>query len=148
MKHAVAIALLVTAACQPTAKAPAPADDDHLVTADGDDLPALQQLLPQGEYRLAGANGSEVNLSHAITLSVTEDKIEAVSQCATQRWTYSYVDDRLRTERIVEPVCDRGRYPEEEAIGAVFDDPREVLRTPENGIYIAGGGQSITLFSQ
>ena len=148
MKHAIALTLLVTAACQPPAEAPAPAEDDHLVTADGDDLPALQQLLPQGEYRLAGANGSEVNLGHAITVSVTEDMIETVSQCVTQRWTYRYSDDRLQTEPIIEPVCDRGRYPAEEAIRTVFDNPQEVLRTPENGIYIAGGGQSITLFSQ
>ncbi len=109
---------------------------------DGDTATAPQQLLPQGEYRLAGANGSDVNLSHAITVSVTDDMIETVSQCVTQRWTYRYVDDRLRTEPIIEPVCDRGRYPEEEAIGAVFDDPQEVMRTPANGIYIVAAGRA------
>ena len=147
MKHAVAFALLVTAACQPPAETPAPTEGE-IAISDGDDAPALQQLLPQGEYRLAGANGADVNLGHAITVSVTEDMIEAISQCVTQRWTYSYVDDRLQTERIIEPVCDRGRYPEEEAIGAVFDDPETVLRTPENGIFIGGGGQGIVIFSQ
>ena len=75
--------------------------------------------------------------------------IETVSQCVTQRWTYRYVARSLcAPSPIIEPVCDRGRYPEEEAIGAVFDDPQEVMRTPANGIYISGGGQSITLFSQ
>ena len=121
---------------------------DQVVTVDGDEMPVLQQLLPQGSYRLAGVNGQDVNLGHAVTVSVSEEIIAVASQCVTPRWRYEYVDDRLRTEPIVEPMCERGRYPEEEAIAAVIDDPKDVLRTPANGIYIAGGGQSITLFSQ
>lgn len=107
-----------------------------------------RQPLAVGEYRVAGADGADIDLPHAITVSVTADTIAVTSQCVTPRWTYRYEDGRLRTEPIVEPICDRGRYPAEEALSAVFDDPREITRTSANGIRIAGGGRSVTLFSQ
>lgn len=110
--------------------------------------PEAQQSLPVGEYRVAGADGADIDLGHGISLSVTEDTIALASQCVTPRWTYRYVDGRLRTERIVEPICERGRHPAESAAMAVFDDPQEVLRTPANGLFVEGGGHSVTLFSQ
>lgn len=101
-----------------------------------------------GEYRVAGVDGGEVDLPHAITVSIGPDTIRYVSQCVTGAWTYRAEGERLVTKPIVEAVCDRGRYPEEEALDAVFASPESIRRTPANGIEIAGGGHRVTLFSQ
>lgn len=106
------------------------------------------ERLPIGEYRLAGADGADVNVPHGISVSVTADTIAIASQCVTPRWTYRYEQGRLRTEPIIEAICDRGRYPAEEALSAVFDDPQAILRTPSNGFEVSGGGHSVTLYSQ
>ena len=156
-------ALLALGACQPAAEpgeTPAEAPQAS-VTPDAPpagagkpngavaaDPPAVPQRLPIGEYRVAGADGADIDLPHGITVSVDAATIAVASQCVTPRWTYRYVEGRLRTEPIVEPICDRGRYPAEEALSAVFGDPREITRTAANGIEIAGGGHSVTLFGQ
>ena len=147
MRRVLTLAVVFTVACQPADEADPPIEKP-VVSSESDGPANLPQPLPPGEYRLAGVGGNAVNLGHAITVRVTGNVIEVVSQCVTQRWTYRIVADRLNTRRIIEPVCDRGRYPEEEATAAVFDDPQQVMRTPENGLEVSGGGQSVTLFSQ
>jgi hypothetical protein len=162
-KSIASIAALALAACQPAAddeltgvvaEEPAPLADVPVRTPTpetappGVARPERQQLLPAGEYRVAGADGADIDLGHGISLSVSEDTIALASQCVTPRWTYRYVDGRLRTEAIGEPICERGLHPAEEAIIAVFHDPQQITRTPANGIYIEGGGHSVTLFSQ
>ena len=82
-------------------------------------------LLPTGDYRVAGADGKDVHLGHAITVSVSENRIEVTSQCVTPRWTYHIARRQLRTASIPEPICERMRYP---AI-AVFDDPQDIVHT-------------------
>lgn len=109
---------------------------------------APNMKLPIGEYRVAGTDGREVDLPHAITVSIGPDTIRYVSQCVTGTWTYRFEGDTLTTKPIVEAVCDRGRYPEEEALDAVFAAPGSIRGTPANGIEIAGGGHRVTLFSQ
>lgn len=101
-----------------------------------------------GEYRVAGADGADVNMGHAISVSVTQTQIEVASQCVTPSWTYRYVNGQLQTRITPEPICERNHNPAETAVLAVFDDPQTILRTPENGIFIEGGEHSITLFSQ
>lgn len=110
--------------------------------------PALPASELPGEYRLAGVDGREVDLPHGITVSIGPDTIRYVSQCVTGAWTYRAVGAALVTTPIVEPVCDRGRYPEEKALDAVFGAPESIRRTPANGIEITGAGHSATLFSQ
>lgn len=141
-----------TPAEQPSATVPA-AEPALGMTADEapttpDVSPATSERLPVGEYRVAGADGADVNLPHGIGVSVGADTIAVSSQCVTPRWTYRYEGGRLLTEPIHEPICDRGRYPAEEALSAVFDDPQTIVRTPANGIEISGGGHTVTLFSQ
>ena len=141
MRSALALALLV-AAC---GKAPPPPPPEPRAS---EAAPRAAAILVPGEYRLAGADGQDVNLGHTITVSVTQDEIRAASQCVTPRWRYRQEAERLVTQIIPEAICDRGRYPAEEALSAVFDDPQSVARTPENGIAIEGGGHVIILFSQ
>ncbi len=135
---------LLLPGCSQAARVP----HDVPVALGSEDGPQVQIVLPLGEYRVAGVDGAPVNLTHAITVSVSEDTIAVVSQCVTPRWNYTYQEGRLTTQPIIEAMCKRGREPAEVAVEAVFDQPEAVLRTPENGIYLAGGGHDLTLFSQ
>lgn len=141
------LALFALGACE-ARYAPTTDQRDGQLTPSSSDAPAGEVLLPQGEFRVAGADRVDVNLGHAITVSIDDDTIALASQCVTPRWTYNYSGGTLATQAIPDPICDRGRYPAEEAAMAVFDAPEIIMRTPENGWYIAGGGRSITLFSQ
>lgn len=136
--------LLLIAACT----AEAPPDPEPAAAEQKQSPPAPALLIPPGEYRIAGADGEEVNLGHAITVSISQDTIAVASQCVTPEWTYRHEDGQLRTTPVVKAICDRGRYPAEEAIVAVFDDPQGLQRTPENGLLVTGGGHDITLFAQ
>ena len=127
-----------TNASQPAATPGAPA-------AAGGALPAGE--LP-GEYRVAGVDGRSVDLPHAITVSIGPETIRYTSQCVTGAWNYRFEGGALVTDPVVEPVCDRGRYREEEALDAVFAAPEAIRRTPANGIELSGGGHTVTLFSQ
>ncbi|WP_170003508.1 hypothetical protein [Pseudopontixanthobacter vadosimaris] len=122
------------------------ADDRTTITAES---PTKDQSpLPPGEYRLAGVDGTSVDLPHAITVSISEDTIALASQCISPRWTYAYAGQRLTTRSIPGPICERGRYPAEEAAIAVLDSPDTIRQTPANGWHLTGGGHGITLFSQ
>lgn len=150
MRSATAIlpaALLALTACSERDTPALEAPEDQPTTV-SDTEPGVAAMPPPGEYRLAGADGREVNLGHAITVSIDSDTIAVASQCVTPRWRYEYSAGVLTTRIIPTPICERGRYQEEEAVMAVFDAPETALRTPDNGWYIAGGDHSITLFSQ
>jgi len=136
--------LLLIAAC--TAEAPPAPERAAGEEAQSPAVPALH--LPQGEYCIAGADGEDVNFGHAITVSISQDTIAVTSQCVTPEWTYRIEAGGLHTTPVIKPICERGRYPAEEAIVAVFDDPQSLQRTPENGLLVAGGGHDITLFAQ
>ncbi len=144
--HLSALAALALAACNSGENLPDEASHDEQVrtfTAAPNEL-----LLPPGEYRIAGADGREIDLPHAITVSITADAIVVASGCVTLRWAYVHVDGRMVTSPVDGPNCKRARYLEEEAIGAVFDAPTAIDRTPANAIELTGGGHSIAIFSQ
>ena len=101
-----------------------------------------------GNYRVAGADGAEVDMGWAITVAITGDTIRYGSQCVSGTWTYTYTEGRMSTEAVPIAVCDRGRYPAEDAIVAVFGGNPTVSRTAENGLLFEGGDHSVTLFSQ
>lgn len=101
-----------------------------------------------GEYRVAGVDGGDINLPHGITASIGDDRIDVTSQCVEMAWSYGLEGTALETTPIPVVTCDRARYPEEEAIEAVFTAAREVERTASNGVRFSGGGRSVTLFSQ
>lgn len=143
------VAFASLAGCGEPAEAPQqPAAAPVEVETVDADAPTRETFPPPGEYRLAGADGAEVNLPHAITVSITASEIALASQCVTPRWTWRREDGAVATEPVPEPICERGRYPAEEAAIAVFDDPQATQHTPENGWFIEGGGHSLTLFSQ
>ncbi len=102
----------------------------------------------QGEYRVAGVNGGEIDLPHGITASIGEDRIELASGCVHLRWTYTYEAGSLATVPVPVETCERSLLPEEEALDAAITAATAVRRTPENGVALSSGGHSATLFSQ
>jgi hypothetical protein len=107
--------------------------------------PALELA---GEYRIAGVDDGDINLPHGISASIGADRIDVVSQCVEMAWSYRLDGSALQTTRLPVVSCDRGRYPEEEAIEAAFTAARKVERTENNGLRFSGGGRSVILFSQ
>ena len=105
-------------------------------------------VLEPGEYGMAGHDGQEIDLPHAITVSVTADTIAVTSDCVTPRWTYRVEQGRMITAPVATPICKRGLLPEEAAFYAVFAAPDAVARTPANGLDVRGGGHVITLYTQ
>lgn len=101
-----------------------------------------------GEYRVAGVDGREVDLPHAITLSITADTIRYTSHCVGGTWRYRRDGDRLVTREVPMAVCQRALYPEEEAIDMLFAAGPTFRRTEANGIELSGGGHMVTVFSQ
>lgn len=101
-----------------------------------------------GEYRVAGVDGRDVDLPHAITLSITAETIRYTSQCVGGTWRYRREGDRLVTQEVPLAVCQRALYPEEEAIDALFAAGPTFRRTEANGIELSGGGHTVTVFSQ
>lgn len=101
-----------------------------------------------GEYRIAGVDGGDIDLPHGISATIGADRIGVVSQCVEMAWSYRLAGAALQTTRLPVVTCDRGRYPEEEAVEAAFTAAREVERTENNGIRFSGGGRSVVLFSQ
>jgi len=93
-------------------------------------------------------DGRDINLSHGISASISEQEIEVLSQCIRFKWTYALSDGVLATERIPSMSCRRGLLPDEEAISRAFDHAVQVRRTPSNGIEFAGAVHTVTLFSQ
>ena len=153
MRSSLLAAALLLPACQ--AEAPPPEPPPASSEADpGPGQPAIatgiitDPVPLEGEYRVAGIDGAEVDLPHAMTVSITPDTIRYTSQCVTGAWRYSFEGQQLMLDPVVEAVCDRGRYPEEEAIETAFSAATHVRRTAGTAIAFSGGGHSVTLYSQ
>ena len=101
-----------------------------------------------GEYRVAGVDGDPLDLPHGVAVSVTADMITLLSQCITARWTYRLRNESIGTDLVPTVTCQRGLYPQERAMMNALEAATSASRTEANGILIAGGGRSITLFSQ
>jgi hypothetical protein len=140
-----------TADAAPAAKSEAavtPSAPVSPVSTPSPTAPAEPAMELAGEYRIAGVDGGDIDLPHGITAVIGEDRIDVTSQCVEMAWSYSLEGTTLQTMRIPVVTCDRGRYPEEEAIEAAFTAAREVERTASNGLRFSGGGRSVTLFTQ
>ncbi len=101
-----------------------------------------------GEYRVAGVDGSDIDLPHAVTASIDAQRIHLVSDCVNLAWSYTLGDGVLATETAPVEGCARGLDPTEQALLAAFDVADTVRRTPANALEFSGGGHSVTLFSQ
>ena len=133
------LAALALAGCQAAEDEPAPPPE----------TPAISSAAElAGEYRVAGVDGSDIDLPHAVTASIDESRIHLVSDCVNLAWTYRFAGELLATEQAPVESCARGYDATEQALLAAFDVADTVRRTPENGVQFSGGGHSVTLFSQ
>ena len=137
-RSALVIALLALAACR--------AEPEAQREPEAPPIAAAAELV--GEYRVAGVDGSDIDLPHAITASITADRIQLVSDCVNMAWGYTLTEGRLSTEQAPAEGCARGFEPTEQALLAAFDVADTVRRTPANALEFSGGGHSVTLFSQ
>lgn len=101
-----------------------------------------------GEYRIAGADDQDIDLPHGITATIDAETIRVNASCVNFAWTYRFDGTRFVTETLPAISCERGLFPEEEAVQAAFDAAEAVARLPSNGIEFSGGGHSVVLFSQ
>ena len=101
-----------------------------------------------GEYRVAGIDGSEIDLPHAVTASIDVERIHLTSDCVNLAWSYRFEGERLVTEQAPAESCARGFDATERALLAALDVADAVHRTPANAVELSGGGHAVTLFSQ
>ncbi|MDZ4306801.1 hypothetical protein [Allopontixanthobacter sp.] len=137
--------LAASTACAPAATETAePTESVSMATDDLITEPAA--LL--GEYRVAGVDGKDINLPHGISASISAEEIAVLSQCVRFKWAYTLAGGGFAASRVPTVSCQRGLFPEEEAISRAFDRAVQVRGTPANGIEFSGEGHSVTLFSQ
>src|SRR5688500_4370756 len=88
-----------------------------------------------GEYRVAGADGRDIDLPHAITARFDDTGVIVESGCVQLSWVWFFEGARLVTEQLFPRAsCGRGLISEEEAIVTAFNTATAVGRTPANGI--------------
>lgn len=136
-RTALVMALLALAACRGEAEAPPGPEASPVAAAE-----------LAGEYRVAGVDGSDIDLPHAVTASISADRIHLVSDCVNLAWAYTLEGAALTTERVPVESCARGFEPTELALLAAFDVVDSVRRTPANAVEFSGGGHSVILFGQ
>jgi len=138
------------AAAVPAERAPAdvpsPAAPAVVPSAPGAQVLAAERLV--GGYRVAGADGREIDLPYGITASISSERIHLTADCVNLEWSYRLERGRLSTRRAPSESCARGLTPVEAAVVQAFDGATMVTLTRANGLEFAGGGHSVTLFSQ
>ena len=102
----------------------------------------------QGEWRLAGVDGKDIDLPHGIAVSIDASRIAVSSGCVAMEWTYRYAGGALETAQAPVPSCLRALFPEEQALAAAVSAASRASRTAANGVELTGGGHSVLLFSQ
>jgi len=119
--------------------------------------PAELEISLKGDWRVAGLDGTDFDEPVGIALKGDSGSIWWEPRCAGMARAYQ-VSGRAITFRSLDPprapgsptppVCAIGLPPRLVDIFATLDAATSIERTPANGIQIAGGGRSVTLFSQ
>lgn len=158
MRYAIAAAVTLLAGCsespeQPSAEpvtAPTVArSQPSAAAAAGVTAQATPRAVAiEGEYRIAGINGQDIDQPYAVTASIDGGRIHLTADCLNFAWSYSLVGDAIRTRREAVEGCGRGPTAAEEAIVAAFDAASTVARTPAGALDVSAPGHTVTLFSQ
>ena len=156
MRQLLLAPVLLLAACQPAGEPDASAPDtggvpEASVSSEApaepsDRISSTDRLV--GEYRIAGVDGEGIDLPYGITASITAARIVVSADCVRMEWTYRFEGAVLVTERTPTAGCKRGLNEVEQAIGEAFDAATQVALDTSNGYEFAGGGHTVTLFTQ
>ncbi len=149
------LTLLLTTACAGDAPAPPEQTEPSAPTAS---TSALAPTSLEGEWRVAGIDGEEVNEPYAIALSADGREIWWEPRCAGMLRRYT-IDGNAFTAgphtnippaagSLPPPVCAIALPPRLNDVVRALDTADRVERTLANGILIEGGGHSVLLFSQ
>ena len=141
------LALVLAACSQPVETAQAPASPTP-PTATPAPPPLAAPVSLAGVYRIAGVDGADIDQPHAITASISADRIHVTADCLNFAWSYTARAAGIATQRVAVEGCARGLTAAEESVVAAFDAATTAVRTPANAIELRGGGRSVTLFSQ
>jgi hypothetical protein len=112
-----------------------------------------------GEYRVAGIDGTEVQGSIGIALSIDGPMLSYEPTCAGFVWDIAAEAGHFTLTRAAgygparQPdgtfvVCAVAVSPEQRRLAEAIDAARRAWRTPSNGILLEGRGRSVMLFSQ
>lgn len=164
MRAAIAGFVLALAACSPEERSiPAPADTDleaHPATPDGlVELPigATAPLAIEGEWRVAGVDGQEIDIEWAMTASITTDQISIQSQCMGFGRMYALEGMALSMPEVPPatgpvppppPVCARMPLPEEQAVSKALQEAVRAYRMPDGALVLDGPETSLTFYTQ
>ena len=160
MTRLIILATLATGACAPgqpmandSTTAPPP-------TSAPMSIPAVDEVTTlEGEWRVAGIDGREVDQPEGLALSASREEIWWAPRCAGYARSYRIDGASFTTGPHIgfverkpgdptPPVCAIAPPPR---IGEVFralTSATTIRRTANNGIEISGGGHSLLLFSQ
>ena len=156
--HSLVLVAIASAACAPRDQvanetmAPPPAE----AAAAGESAPVLTL---EGEWRVAGIDGQPLEQPVGLALRASAQEIWWDPRCAGYVRSYRIEGGKFTTGPHIgfvprkpgeptPPVCTIAPPPR---IGDVFralTEATTIVRTPQNGIEILGGGHSVLLFSQ
>ena len=157
MRGLLALPVILLAACSQEAP-PVPLASESTERLASSPLAEVASL--EGEWRVAGIDGAELNETYGIALSASAEEIWAEPRCAGM--VVSYRIDGLRftsapatpegsppgTGNPPPPVCAVAMPPRVADVFTALRDADTIGRTPENGIAISGPDHSVLLFSQ
>lgn len=139
MRNLLLLALpLLAAACQPA---------DPPVSTGGAAAPFAPADLA-GEWRIASVDGASIDHPEGITATLTASRIDVQSGCIRFAFDYRLDGAVLATTPAPVASCRRALMPAEQAVQQAFAAATNVTRTAANGVQFAGGGRSVTLFTQ
>lgn len=154
--------MLFLAACQQPLQAPAAG-----TKVSGGRSPSPATPLPKpspapvatlaGSWRIAAIDGRSLDEPYGLALTGDEDRLWWEPGCAGMVRRYKINAEAIAFSPLHPPapvgspprtVCAIGLPARLEDVFRTLDAATTVTRTPQNGIDLAGGGHSVTLFSQ
>lgn len=165
MHRACLLPLMLLAACRGSEEAavsPQPAEASSATPAAAD-TSAAPSLTPvdslAGEWRVAGIDGQSLDEPYGIALRGNDRELWWEPRCAGMARRYRLAGTAIAFAPVEPegqplpsgsppPPCAIGLPPRVADVMRALDAASSAGRTPANGVHIAGGGRSVTLFSQ
>lgn len=152
------LSALLLMACGPSPR-PAPTEPapGSLPAAVPAEDPSVSVTSLSGAWRVAAIDGRDFDEPYGLALTGDQNRLWWEPECAGMIRKYringrsvrfSSAHPPLPAGSPTPPVCAIGLPPRLGEVFRALDFATSIVRTPENGTLIAGGGHSLTLFSQ